>query len=59
MGTIFAPTYATLVMGYLDIKLYQMLGDHFDKDARLYFEEHWKRYLEDYHKFGRLAFNVE
>ena len=27
MGTIFAPTYATLLMGYFEIKLYSCLAE--------------------------------
>lgn len=47
MGTKVAPTYASLVMGYLEEKLYSILPDIFDADFTLYIKENWKRYLDD------------
>lgn len=47
MGTKMAPTYATLVLGYLEKQLYTLLlkekGDLFAH----YIETHWKRFLDD------------
>ena len=47
MGTIFAPTYATLVMGYLEIKLYSIIETKFDTNTKEYFVENWDRFLDD------------
>lgn len=47
MGTKVAPTYATLVMGFLEEKLYSVLPDVFDEDTSKYIRENWKRYLDD------------
>ena len=47
MGTKVAPTYATLVMGYLEEKLYTELPTLFDIDFTIYIKENWKRYLDD------------
>ena len=52
MGTKVAPTYATLVMGFLDEKLYSVLADVFDEDTSKYIRENWKRYLDDCFIFG-------
>ena len=38
MGTKCALTYATLVLGYLEEKLYNIIEDAFDKEFREYFE---------------------
>ena len=46
MGTKFAPTYATLVLGYLEEKLIKRL-ETTDKQFSLYVREQWKRYLDD------------
>ena len=45
MGTIFAPTYATLSMGYFEMKLYSVCTS---KDAELlaeYINENWNRFF--------------
>ena len=47
MGTKMAPTYATLVMGYLEMKLYQKIEEEYNYEIRTYFEENWKRFLDD------------
>ena len=39
MGTRCAPTYATLVSGYLEEKLCNIIEDTFDKEFREYFEK--------------------
>ena len=41
MGTKFAPIYATLTIGYLEVK--QFFGDEFGN----YFVTNWKRFLDD------------
>ncbi|XP_061187186.1 uncharacterized protein LOC133195360 [Saccostrea echinata] len=47
MGTKVAPTYACLVMGFLEEKLYTILPETFDLDFTQYIKENWKRYLDD------------
>ena len=47
MGTKVAPTYATLVMGFLEEKMYQTLPEIFDQNFTTYIKENWKRYLDD------------
>ena len=47
MGTIFAPTYATLTMGYHEEKLYTIIRNKFNDPQSEYFEKHRKRFLED------------
>ena len=47
MGTKFAPKYATLVMGYLEQKLYQKVEDEFSQRFANYIENSWKRFLDD------------
>lgn len=42
-----APTYATLVLGYLEIKLYEIAEDRYGQEFRLYLENNWKRFLDD------------
>lgn len=46
MGTKFAPTYAALVLAYLDEKLYKRLEEN-DKQISEYVKEQWKRFLDD------------
>ena len=43
MGTKFAHVYATLVVGYLEEKLYSKI----ESDFALYFMNNWKRFLGD------------
>ena len=47
MGTIFAPTYATIVLGYLEMKLYTIMEWKYDIIMRKYIEDNWDRYLDD------------
>ena len=47
MGTKMAPTYATLTLGYLEEKLYQKVGEHFDQEFSETLQRSWKRYLDD------------
>ena len=48
MGTVFAPTYANLSMGYHEIKLYDLIALNYTLDIRQYFVENWERFLDDF-----------
>ena len=47
MGTIFAPTYATLSMGYFQIKLYSAYTLKYGELLAEYIKENWNRFLDD------------
>ena len=47
MGTVFAPAYANLSMGYHEIRLYDLIELNYSVDIRQYFVENWKRFLDD------------
>ena len=47
MGTKMAPTYATLVMGYLERKLYDKFENHYDIEQQERFINNFKRFLDD------------
>lgn len=47
MGTKFAPTYATLVLGYLEEKLYSEIETKFGQEFATYIKNNWKRFLDD------------
>ncbi|XP_062576664.1 uncharacterized protein LOC134238563 [Saccostrea cucullata] len=47
MGTKVAPTYATLVLGFLEEKLFSECKTFFGEDFDTYIERNWKRYLDD------------
>ena len=47
MGTKVAPTYATLVLSYLETQLYHKLEGKFSRNFRIHIEENWKRFLDD------------
>ena len=47
MGTIFAPTYATLLMGYFEIKLYSVWTFNYGELLVEYIKENWNRFLDD------------
>lgn len=47
MGTKVAPTYANLVMGYLEHKLYEIVKANFGDTFSMYIKGCWKRYLDD------------
>ena len=55
MGTIFAPTYATLSMGFHEIELYAIIRNKFTLPVSSYFEQNWKRFLDDCFIFLRLS----
>ena len=47
MGSKFAPIYASLVLAYLEEKLYKLSEKEFDSNFKSYLEEHFKRFLDD------------
>lgn len=47
MGTKMAPTYANLVLAYLEETLYENLRNTFGSDYSKYIESHFLRYLDD------------
>ena len=47
VGTTFAPTYATLSMGHHEIELYAIMRSKFTLRVSNYFEQNWKRFLDD------------
>ena len=46
MGTIFAPTYANITMGYHEIKVYSIIHQSYALGSK-HFENSWLRYLDD------------
>ena len=55
VGTIFAPTYATLSMGFHEIELYGAITSKFTLPVSNFFEQIWKRFLDDRFIFLRLS----
>ena len=53
MGTKMAPTYATLVLGFLEHNLYENLRCKYGEEFSLYIQQNWKRF------FGRLFYYLE
>ena len=47
MGTIFAPTYASLTMGFFEIKLYRICEIKWGNEFCNFLKENWSRYLDD------------
>ena len=47
MGSKFAPTYATLVIGYLERQLYSRIEQHMEKEVAEYIKENFWRFLDD------------
>ena len=47
MGTKFAPSYATLVLAFLEIKLYKIVEEKYDTVYSEYIKNSFKRYLDD------------
>ena len=47
MGTKVAPTYATLVLGYLEEQLYVKVSSEFNDEVANYVRESWSRFLDD------------
>ena len=50
MGTIVALTYATLVMGYLELQFYERFKKEFGENNVKYIEENCLRFLDDCYK---------
>ena len=48
MGTIFAPTYATLNMGYFELIFHRICINKFRKTLGQFILENWCRFLDDY-----------
>ena len=46
-GTVVAPAYAILAMGFLEVSLYEQIEKAFGKTIQNYFVLNWKRYLDD------------
>ena len=47
MGTKCAPVYVTLVMAYLELKLYQTIQEKYGTDSGKQLQDEWGPYLED------------
>ena len=47
IGTKFAPVYATLVLAYLEEKMYDKSEAEFSQTSRLYLETNFTRFLDD------------
>ena len=47
MGTILAPTYATLSMGFHEIELYAIIRNKFTLPISNHFEQNWIVFLDD------------
>ncbi|OOZ57814.1 hypothetical protein [Solemya velum gill symbiont] len=47
MGTKVAPTYANLVMGFLEQKLYQRIEEQYQTETSKHIKKAWKRFLDD------------
>ena len=47
IGTIFAPTYATLTMGYCEVHFYNICELKWGKEFQEFILENWTRFLDD------------
>ena len=47
MGTIFAPTYLNLTMGFFELTFYDLCKDKFREDLGNFIFENWSRFLND------------
>lgn len=47
MGTNFAPTYAILTIGYLEMQFYKKCEEHFSENVAKYIVSNFKRYIDD------------
>ena len=47
MGSIFAPTYANLTMGFFELTIYDLCRDKFGKDLGNFIFENWSRFFDD------------
>lgn len=55
-GTTVSPIYANLTMAYLEILLYQKVGEKYGETVEKYVTAHWKRFLDDGHILWRKSF---
>ena len=55
-GTVAAPAYAILTMGYLEIKLYEQIKHKFGDIIHNYFVLNWKRFIDDCFIMWRKSF---
>ena len=55
MCAVFALTYATLSMGFHEIELYAIIRHKFTLQISNYFEQNWKRFLDDFFIFSKLS----
>ena len=53
MSTIFAPTYATLLMGYFEIKFYSVCTFKYGEILGKYIKESWIHFLDDCYTVSR------
>ncbi|NQY54827.1 MAG: hypothetical protein HRT42_14805, partial [Campylobacteraceae bacterium] len=59
-GTIVAPTYANLIMAYLEVELYKRIKDKFGEKVYNYCIKNWHRFLDDGTIIWRKSFgNIE
>lgn len=49
MGTKFAPSYANLVMGFLEEKIYEKVEKAFNHNCKMLDIEMWKCFFNDFH----------
>ena len=47
MGTKLSPIYANLTMGFLEVQLYDKVGEKYGEDVKKYVIKNWKRFLDD------------
>ena len=47
MDTKVAPTYATLVLGYLENIMYENIGNNYGSEFSHFIRNNWKRFLDD------------
>ena len=47
MGIIVAPTYVTLVIGYLELQFYEKCKNEFGINNGKYIETNWHMFLDD------------
>ena len=55
-GTVVAPSYAILSIGYLEVMLYRQVKEKFGEQIHDYFVLNWKRYLDDCFIIWRKSF---
>ena len=58
MGTKVAPTYATLVLGYIENRLYENLRIEYGPEFSCFVRNNWKRFLDDCFLIWNSSFRV-